>query len=330
MSKKVSKDTTVIKIAGKKNHRRPTTRKLDSKCSIILTVIYGSEIDFGKTFTLSQDSIRVGRDKSNTIPLDDTSVSKNHCEIITVGTDQQEQVIIKDLDSTNGTYVNGRLVRQQELNPGDKIAVGETVFRFSCNDEIEEEYHSKLFNFATTDSLTGLYNRRYILNELESQYKIAKRNFRIFSIAVMDIDNFKPINDTHGHPAGDEFLKNVAVVINRALREQDICGRIGGDEFLIVLPETDLGGACNLANRIRQRIEAAEINFRGSLIKTTISAGVSQYGVNIPNMHNVHNMQNTSSTGTSKETGRLFQLADHALYEAKNMGKNRVIKAKKS
>lgn len=318
MRKKLSKDTTTIKISGKK--RAQSTQKKISKCSLTLTIIQGSDIDFGKTYNLSEDSVLIGRDKSNSIPLDDTSVSKVHCEIRTVRTNEREQIIIEDLDSTNGTYLNGRLIRRQVLQLNDRIAVGETVFRFNCSDEIEEEYQSKLFSFATTDSLTGFYNRRYILNELENQYKIAKRNYRIFSLVIIDIDNFKRINDTYGHAAGDEFLKNTAYIIKHTLREQDISGRVGGDEFLVVLPETDLDGAFNLANRVRLRIEETEIIFRSGIIKTTISAGISQYGPDIPN----------KSSGAKKNMNPsvLFHAADQALYEAKKLGRNRVVKAK--
>lgn len=294
----------------------PTRKSSDQKkdlagggLSVILTIIQGSDIDFGRIYNLSETTIRIGRDSSNTIQLNDRKISKNHCEISTVKTNQLEQIVLKDLSSTNGTYVNGEQVQQRILHPGDKIALGETVLRFSYNDEIEEEYHAKLFNFAATDALTGLYNRRYIFNELENHLKIAHRNERTLSVAVLDIDDFKNINDTYGHPAGDEFLKKVAFIINHSLREQDIPGRIGGEEFMIVLPETNQSGAFNMANRIRLQIEASEINFEGNIIRATISAGVSQC---------------SRKTRTAQS---LFQSADQALYEAKNSGKNKVIRS---
>jgi diguanylate cyclase (GGDEF)-like protein len=283
----------------------------ESRISIILTVILGSDVDFGKIYTFNQDAIRIGRDKECAIMVDDRKVSKWHCEIITIRGQKLDQVYLKDLGSTNGTYVNGDQVDQRILKSGDKITVGETVLRFNYNDDVEEEYHSRLFNFAATDSLTGLYNRRYVLNELEKHFRISKRNNRVFSIVVLDIDDFKRINDTFGHPAGDEYLKKVSFVITNALREQDICGRLGGEEFLVLLPETDIKGAYILASRIRIRIESSPIHFNGKEIKTTISAGISQYNVASP----------------PKSTDTLFQLADNALYEAKRTGKNRVIKA---
>ncbi|UCH95734.1 MAG: GGDEF domain-containing protein [Candidatus Aminicenantes bacterium] len=283
--------------------------KQKTRLNIMLTVIQGSEIDFGKTYNFIKDCIRIGRDqKKNTIAVNDAKVSKVHCEISTIKTNDLEQIVIKDLGSTNGTYVNGELVQQRILTSGDKISVGETVLRFSYNDEIEEEYHSKLFTFAATDALTGLYNRRYILNELDNQHKIAKRNNRVYSVVIIDIDDFKRVNDTYGHPAGDEYLKKVAFIINHSLREQDIPGRVGGEEFLIILPETDIDGAFHLANRIREYIRETPLIYKGNAISATISAGVSQYELN-----------------TDAHT--LFHWADQALYKAKQSGKNKVIKA---
>jgi|GEM_PF-285490 len=288
-------------------------KKQKTRLNIMLTVIQGNETDFGKTYSFTRDCIRIGRDQKNeatevNVAVNDLKVSKVHCEISAINTDDLEQIVIKDLSSTNGTYVNGELIRQRILTSGDKISIGETILRFSYNDEVEEEYHSRLFTFAATDALTGLYNRRYILNELENQYKIAKRNERTFSLVIIDIDDFKRVNDTFGHPAGDEFLKKFAFVIHHCLREQDIPGRVGGEEFLVILPETNIDGAFRLANRIRERIQKTELMYRGSPIKTTISAGVSQHEFNI-------------------DSQTLFQLADHALYKAKESGKNMVVKA---
>jgi len=294
------------------NDRKDTGQEgIGNHFKMMLTVIQGSELDFGKTYAIAEENFTLGRDKANAISVDDPKVSKKHCEILIIRVNDLLQIVIKDLGSTNGTYVNHEPVNHRILNSGDKITVGETVFRFSYNDEIEEEYHSRLFNFAATDSLTGLYNRRYVLNELEKHHKISKRNRRLFSIIVMDIDDFKKINDTYGHAAGDEFLKKVAFIINNTLREQDIAGRLGGEEFLLVLPETDLEGAYILAGRIRESIAAAEVIYAGQVIQATISSGVSQYNLEFP----------------PRSTDTIFQHADHAMYKAKKSGKNKVIKA---
>ncbi len=278
--------------------------------SIILTIIGGNEHDFGKQFPLEKNQTLVGRDDSNDIAINDEKVSKTHCDISIIKNSRGvEQIVIKDNHSTNGTYVNGEAVDQIAINPGDKIQIGDTVLNLSCNDELEKEYHAKLFNYAVRDSHTGLYNKRFIVNELENISRIAKRSGRAFSIIIFDIDNFKGINDLYGHLAGDEYLKCIAELFGQSLREQDIAGRIGGEEFLIILPETSIEGAFQLAVRIRKNVENFVLHYRHYEIKTTISAGVCQY------------------ENTIKDVNELLDIADQALYETKRSGKNKVMQA---
>lgn len=293
----------------KKYRKRNGETDDDLEFSIGFTVIHGSEVDFGKHFNFSTSPILIGRGKSNSISLDDEMVSKVHCEVSFIFNRDLEQVIIRDLESTNGTFVNGEMIQQAVLKSGDKINIGDSVLQFSYNDDIEEQYHAKLFTFAATDALTGLYNRRYTINELDNQSKIALRNNRIFSVVIIDIDDFKYINDTYGHLAGDDYLKKFAFVMNRTLREQDICGRIGGEEFLVILPETALMGAINLANRIREHIEKTELIIQDRVIKTTICAGISQFG---------------RHASASRD---ILKMADLSLQKAKRSGKNTVISA---
>lgn len=304
MSIKKEIDTKKIKIKN-------TDIDSDLKSDITFTIIDGEESQFGKIFTFYKESILIGRNKYSDIYINDENISNDHCEIKVIKNDENkiDQIILKDLLSTNGTYVNGKLITNKVLKSGDKIKIGETTLRFSYNDELEEKYHLKLFNIATSDSLTKLHNKRYTISELENQYKIAKRNNRIFSLIMFDIDDFKIINDKYGHIAGDEFLKNVASHININLREQDFAGRFGGDEFLIILPETKIEGATILADRIREKIEKSEIVYRDHKIETTISGGISQFNFSYNNI---------------KE---LLEITDKALYKAKKSGKNKVIKA---
>jgi len=287
---------------------RTSKNSFKSGPTLVLTVIQGKEMDFGKSFNFSKSNILIGRNKNNDIGIDDVKISKIHCEIRVIKNTNIEQILIRDLNSTNGTYVNGERIDQRPVISGDKIGVGDTVLRLGYNDDIEKEYHTKLFEFAAKDSLTGLYNKRYIVNELENHSRIAKRNNRVFSLAIFDIDNFKEINDTHGHLAGDEYLKAIALIFNKVLRGQDIAGRIGGEEFLIILPETNLDGAFKLANRLRKKVEELKIDFHGDQISTTISGGVSQFEEKISNAE------------------LLLKVADKALYEVKKSGKNKIIR----
>ncbi len=277
--------------------------------SIVLTVIAGSEVDFGKHFVLERKRTGIGREKVNDIALSDGKVSKAHCEISVIRSPRGiEQIGILDLDSTNGTYVNGEPVVQATLKAGDKIQAGGTVLQLSYSDEIEREYHAKLFDFAARDALTGMYNKRFVVNELENYCRIARRSQRAFSVILIDIDDFKQINDRYGHLSGDEYLKHMAGLIRDTLRDQDIAGRIGGEEFLVVLPETAIDGAMQLAVRLRKRVEEFVLPLQGQDVRTTISAGVCQYQRGM------------------KDVKELLDLADHALYEAKRSEKNKVMR----
>lgn len=298
-------ESTVVDIKG----NRDAKNNLKSNLKIVITVIQGKEMDFAKSFSFNKKNIIIGRNKNNDISINDEKISKIHCEINVISNHQIEQIVIVDLNSTNGTYVNGESINQKSMKSGDKIEIGDTVLRLSYDDDIEREYHTKLFDFAAKDSLTELYNKRYIINELENQIKIAKRNKRVFSLVIFDIDNFKNVNDVHGHLAGDEILKKIASILKDTLREQDISGRIGGEEFLTILPETTVDGAFILANRVRKRVEEFELIFHKSKIKITISAGISQFELH------------------SSDITNLFKMADNALYKAKKSGKNKVIRA---
>lgn len=278
--------------------------------SITLTIIGGNEIDFGKHFLLEKSKVLLGRDEANEIAIHDEKISKVHSEISILKSSQGiERISITDLASTNGTYVNNELIDQVTLHAGDKIQIGDTVLLLRTSDELEKEYHAKLFNYAVRDSHTGLYNKRFIINELENISRIARRSGRVFSIIIIDIDDFKQINDLYGHLSGDEYLKSMALLFTQSLREQDIAGRIGGEEFLIILPETNIDGAFQLAVRIRKNVENFVLHYLNHKIRTTISAGVCQY------------------ENTIKNVSDLLDIADQALYETKRSGKNNVMQA---
>lgn len=288
--------------------QRKKKRARLKRVNITITVLEGADVDFGKTYILKNKKIRIGRDEANDIVLHDLKVSGHHCEIDVITGDGLgvDEMSITDLFSTNGTYLNGKVVERAILKFGDKIDVGSTILLFNASDEIEDKYQSTLFDIATVDSLTGLFNRRYILNELENQLKLACRYMRIFSVILVDIDHFKAVNDNYGHTAGDEYLKLVASHIVQALRAQDKAGRVGGEEFLILLPETGETGAEILANRIREAVESAVLEFKNNKIRATISAGVAQFDAK------------------ALDSDKIYETVDRALYRAKKEGKNRV------
>lgn len=164
---------------------------------------------------------------------------------------------------------------------------------------------------AQVDALTGLHNRKFLQERLDSELLAARRFDRIISLILLDVDHFKRCNDNYGHPFGDRVLQNVAEVIQKAVRTIDLPCRYGGEEFAVILPETDLEGAVHVADRIRTMMESLCIAYRGERISVTISGGVAS----------------TSGVAARQAITRehLIQVADETLYRAKQAGRNRVL-----
>mgnify|MGYP006346909239 FL=1 len=159
-----------------------------------------------------------------------------------------------------------------------------------------------LEKLANYDMLTMIYNRRYLFQILNDEYEKAKILDINFTIALLDLDDFKLVNDTFGHCIGDDVLKKIVLVIKENLREKDIVGRYGGEEFLIIFPDSYLGEVIDILRNIRQRIE--DIEWEISNLKSTVSIGAVDY------------------RGQSLE--KMIQEADYYLYEAKHEGKNKI------
>ncbi|WP_333570594.1 GGDEF domain-containing protein [Thermodesulfobacterium commune] len=153
-----------------------------------------------------------------------------------------------------------------------------------------------------TDPLTGVFNRRAINKIIHREISFALRHKLPLSIVMVDIDYFKKINDTYGHEMGDYVLKKIAQTIKKSIRKEDIFGRYGGEEFILILPNTDIEKAYQVAERMRQKIE--KIKFKGIKEKITASFGLTEL---LPN-------DNIKS---------IIQRGDEALYLAKNKGRNR-------
>jgi diguanylate cyclase (GGDEF)-like protein len=164
----------------------------------------------------------------------------------------------------------------------------------------------KLERLANFDSLTGLYNRRAILGNLRELINRANRYKEDFSLVMLDIDNFKRVNDRYGHLTGDEVLEKIAALIRRNIRDTDIVGRYGGEEFIIILPHTNLSSAWVIAERIRSIIEKAEMKDpAGNVFAVTVSQGLSNWE-------------------RGEDADSLISCCDEALYKAKGKGRNRV------
>jgi two-component system cell cycle response regulator len=171
---------------------------------------------------------------------------------------------------------------------------------------------AELERLSITDQLTGLYNRRFFDQAFDSELRRSSRYQHPLSVLMFDIDHFKLVNDTHGHPAGDRILQEFAAILKKHLRETDIIARYGGEEFVAILPETDIRIATIIGERLRQSIADNETHYSEKTIKITVSIGV------------------TSQCGPSLNANVLLASADAALYQAKAAGRNHVIAAKGS
>ena len=164
-------------------------------------------------------------------------------------------------------------------------------------------------DLAVTDGLTKLLLRRVLLEKLEQELLRAKEKDAPLALVLLDIDHFKSVNDTYGHPAGDAVLREVAARVKRSVRDVDVCGRYGGEEFIVLLPQTPLEGALLVAERIREAVKAKPFELRGEERRITVSLGVSVFPQHSDN-------------------GRaLIESADEALYKSKENGRDRVTPA---
>ncbi len=304
----MGKDNTVITVI------RPMPPEKSSAQDACLVVING--VDLGKKYELTQDEVIIGRSSKVDIQIDEESISRNHAVIENDG----EQVVIRDLRSTNGTYVNDRPVNECSLRDGDQIKVGRTIFKFLTGSNVEASYHDEIYRLTTTDGLTQVYNKRYFLQEMERELSRCLRYQRDLSIVMLDIDHFKPVNDTYGHLAGDHILKQCAQRIVRSIRRDDIFARYGGEEFILLLPEIAKHQAVKTAEKIRVTIESEPFTFDDVDIPITLSLGVADIREYLARSNN-----NSGNANHEVNTFAFIKLADDRLYKAKEQGRNRVV-----
>lgn len=267
-------------------------------------IVLHSTAQVGKTFKLSGTQI-LGR-KNADIVIEDAGVSRHHARLSVLPSG--DGVLVEDLGSTNGTYLNFTRVTRAELHDGDKLQVGNlTVLKLAYQDAFDEEVQKNLYESATRDHLTGLYNKKYLVDVLAKEFAYATRHKVPLSLLMLDIDHFKQVNDTYGHPAGDAVLARVGRRIAEIVRIEDAVARFGGEEFTVLLRETATKDAVICAERIRLGLDATRIQFQSFSLKATVSVGVA-----------------TLIDGSVTSPEQLLALADAQLYRAKEGGRNRV------
>ncbi|MDH5805347.1 MAG: GGDEF domain-containing protein [Gemmatimonadota bacterium] len=176
-----------------------------------------------------------------------------------------------------------------------------------ANLRMAQLYSEQLEDMANTDPLTGSVNRRHFDKVMSYEWSRATRTKRPLSLLALDIDRFKNINDTYGHPVGDAVLKEMVDVLELSVREIDTIARLGGEEFAVILPDTPIGGARGVAERIREACEELTVYSNGAAVNFTVSIGAVEMSDSVENAED------------------FLRVADAALYEAKRGGRNRVV-----
>ncbi|HAR42043.1 MAG TPA: GGDEF domain-containing protein [Bdellovibrionales bacterium] len=261
----------------------------------------------GHRFFLTQEELIIGRDPAADITIHDQGVSRKHAKL----TKEKGSVRLTDLNSSNGTFLNDKRLSEGDsivLDKEDMIRVGSSILKFLPAGELEILFYGNLNSAAHHDPMTKIYNKGYLLEALEAEFKRAKALHQDFSLLFFDLDHFKRVNDTYGHDAGDYVLIELTALVRTGyLRPKDVFARYGGEEFVILLSRSNATKAADLAEKIRAAVETHPFIYEGKRLPVTTSLGVAEIRADIE----------------SAQT--LLKNADKALYVAKNSGRNRVV-----
>jgi two-component system cell cycle response regulator len=293
-STRQSAETVVLSVPSQQTHRT----------SAQLTVIAGPNA--GRAYSLNRGETVLGRGREANVFIDDAGASRAHARIVIT---EDGRYVLEDLKSRNGTFVGGRRVERVELNSGDRIAIGSGVtLSFAVLDAQAERMAHQLYESSVRDALTRAHNRRYLVERLGSEIAYARRHSAPLSLIMFDVDHFKRVNDTYGHLTGDDVLREVAALVQRMIRTEDVFARYGGEEFVVLARGIEHDNAGRFSERIRIAVERLEISSGAEVVKVTISSGFASL----------------DELGEGQRTAEgLLRLADARLYGAKSAGRNR-------
>ena len=248
----------------------------------------------------------IGRSPEADISIEDDRISRIHCVIERMG----HMITIKDKGSTNGTYVDAQKISRTRLLPGVPIQLGHSIMKVEYKTEAEIRSEKRLLQRASLDALTGVFNRHHFNKLASMEMAYASRHKLPIGVVLMDIDNFKQVNDTYGHQSGDLVLAQLANTVIENKRAEDLFGRYGGDEF-IILPRGEINKESMQVHceRIRKAIAGFEFCFEDICIRITLSLGF--------------HLTKAESSDAETMLSELIGKADQALYLAKERGRNR-------
>jgi two-component system, cell cycle response regulator len=265
-------------------------------------------MDVGETIVIKDDGATVlGRDADCDGVIRDDGISRHHAQVIS---EKPGEYVLVDLDSTNGVFVDGERISRRALSEGDKVLLGRrTILKFVVQDKLDMQFQKTMYESAVRDALTGAFNRKHFDERIASELSYSRRHAVTVTLAMLDIDHFKRINDTWGHQAGDQVLASVAKAISAMLRQEDVFARYGGEEFVVIARGIGAAGGLALGERVRAGVESIAIKTeKGERIPVTISVGVS-----------------TAPGGCEIAPAQIVRASDQNLYKAKETGRNRVV-----
>lgn len=255
----------------------------------------------GAVHNLAYGQTTLGRSDRTDMPVFGKGISRVHATLLV----EDGKVTLVDNGSTNGVFVQGVRISEKRLFAGDVFGLGpELKVRLESTDGGLHTLIDEMYRSSKIDPLTNLLNRRAFEERMDEEFSVTKRHGLLSCLAILDIDHFKSINDTHGHDAGDEVLREVAAILQREVRTGDLVGRWGGEEFVVYVRQSDLVGAKKLLDRLRNLIGTTVISIGVAReIAVTFSAGVVS-------------LENASDWRES------LTRADQGLYRSKENGRN--------
>ncbi len=283
--------TRVVVPTGARERREPAC----------VVVVNGAQL--GLEARIGENPLLIGRAEQGGLVLSDTSVSRHHCRICR----DDSGYYVEDLGSTNGCFVNGEQVKKLGLRDGDRLRVGQCELKFFGEGSGEASYHRELLNQAVFDALTGFYNRRQSREMLEHAFDRGRGEPGRLLLMILDLDHFKPVNDRHGHLAGDRVLAGFAALVKGLLPVEAVAGRLGGEEFVVFNAQQPAVEFRALAERIRASLEHADLPIDNGTVRVTVSIGIA------------------AQSAQMRTAADLLRDADGALYRAKQGGRNRIV-----
>lgn len=279
------------------------------KCPCLLAL---DGIDAGSIFKIESNAVTVGRGSECDVILRDDGVSRQHARLSIIG---PRRLVVEDLSSTNGTFVGGKRVSRATLRVGEKMLFGRrTMLRYVLDDNLDLLYENEISASQNRDSLTGIYNRKYLRQRLESELSFSRRHHIPLSVLFFDIDQLAETNRTFGYHTGDQMLVTLSRSISEIIRVEDVFGRYSGQVFMIITQGIDSKGGVSFARRVLEQASLGRVRtLDGAGVEIAMSASVGVVTVSIHAVRGPSSIVNAAADNlrNAKEQGGDRIVASH-------------------